>query len=306
MIGIGIDVSRARLDVMRQAQPHPESYDNSAEGILQLISTLPAHEAVRIVLEATGGYEQAVLDALAQAGFWVCRINPRQSRDFAKSLGVLAKTDRIDAGVLAEMAGLLHGKLRRHLPADAWRVELSAWVRRRAQVIAAIQVQKQQRAGSPPAVQEGIDRTLAAQHAELADIDAQIKRCAQPRVTPALQSMKGLGPVLQACLLSQLPELGQLNGKQISKLVGVAPLNRDSGTLRGTRHVWGGRAELRQVLYMATLTSLRWEPAIRAFFLRLRSAGKPGKVAVVACMRKMLVILNARRRDELLLATGAA
>jgi transposase len=301
MIGIGIDVSQSCLDLAVSGQTRVQRYAQSAQGIERLIASLTAdRESVRIVLEATGGFEVAVLDALCAAGYWVARINPRQGRDFAKAMGVLAKTDQIDAGVLAQMAELLHAKLRCHVPAEPWRAQLKAWVRRRAQVVEALKVQRQQHDTSPAALQKLIDRTLAALEAEQAQIDLEIKRQVAPQLTPALRSIKGIGPVLQAHLLADLPEIGRLNGRQISKLVGVAPLNRDSGTLRGTRHIWGGRAALRAVLYMAALTSIRWDPTLRAFFQRLRAAGKPGKVALVACMRKLLVILNARCRDQLL------
>ena len=304
MIGIGIDVSQSCLDVAVSGQPRAQRYAQSADGIERLMASLPAdRESVRIVLEATGGFEVAVLDALCAAGYWVARINPRQGRDFAKAMGVLAKTDQIDAGVLAQMAELLHAKLHCHVPAEPWRAQLKAWVRRRAQVVEALKVQRQQRATSPATLQKLIDRTLAALESEQAQIDLEIRRQVAPQLTPALRSIKGIGPVLQAHLLADLPEIGHLTGRQISKLVGVAPLNRDSGTLRGTRHIWGGRACLRAVLYMAALTSIRWNPTLKAFFQRLRAAGKPGKVALVACMRKLLVILNARCRDQLLVPT---
>ncbi len=304
MIGIGIDVSKAWLDVAICGQARVERYAQSLQGIEQLIACLSADRGgSRIVLEATGGYEVAVLDALCAAGYWVARINPRQGRDFAKALGVLAKTDRIDAGVLAQMAELLHAKLRCYVPPEP--------VASHAQCLGA-----SPRSGgrspqgptpaasdqpSPASIQTLIDQTLATLEAEQAQIDLEIRRQVGPQLTPALRSIKGIGPVLQAHLLADLPEIGHLSGRQISKLVGVAPLNRDSGTLRGTRHIWGGRASLRAVLYMAALTSIRWDPTLRAFFQRLRAAGKPGKVALVACMRKLLVILNARCRDQLLI-----
>lgn len=300
MIGIGIDVSQSYLDVAVSGQRRVQRYAQSAQGMEQLMASLPAdRESVRIVLEATGGFELAVLDTLCAAGYWVARINPRQGRDFAKAMGVLAKTDRIDAGVLAQMAELLHAQLRCHVPAEPWRAQLRAWVRRRAQVVEALKVQRQQRAASPAGLHKLMDRTLAALETEQAQIDLELQRQVAPQLTPALRSIKGIGPVLQAHLLADLPEIGRLTGRQISKLVGVAPLNRDSGTMRGTRHIWGGRAALRAVLYMATLTSIRWDTTLRACFQRLKAAGKPGKVALVACMRKLLVILNARCRDQL-------
>lgn len=301
MIGIGIDVSKARLDLSQEGDARVEGFDNSEAGIQQLIAKLPDCRQVRIVVEATGGYEEALLKACCKAGYWICRINPRQVRNFAKSLGRLAKTDRIDARVLAEMAALLHAKLQRYVEVAPWRVDLLAWVRRRAQITGAIQLHRQQRAATThPAIRSGIDQTLAALKVERRVAEREIQKIAEPHLTPALRSMRGLGPVVQASLLAYLPELGHLGGRQIAKLVGVAPLNCDSGTLKGSRHIWGGRAALRTVLYMASLTAILRQPEIKAFFERLRAQGKHGKVALVACMHKMIVILNARRRDELI------
>ncbi|MDM4769599.1 IS110 family transposase [Solimonas sp. SE-A11] len=302
MIGIGIDVSKAQLDVATDGVSKIVQFSNSPAGIQRLLRWLESFDEVRIVVEATGGYETAVVTACTQADLWISRVNPRQARDFAKATGVLAKTDQLDARILAQMAALLHPKLRRSLPVPGWQTELSAWVRRRAQIVLAIQQQRQQLpTAGMEALRRGIQATLQALRDEQREVESQIRTLSQPQLTPCLRSMKGLGPVVQASLLSELPELGRLEGRQIAKLVGVAPLNRDSGTLRGQRHIWGGRAGLRVVLYMATLVAVRWQPEIKAFFQRLRARGKPGKVALVACMRKLLVILNARRRDELLL-----
>jgi transposase len=306
VIGIGIDVSKARLDFNQDGDSKVEGFENSDEGIRQLVARLPDRQQARIVVEATGGYEKALLKACCRAGYWICQINPRQARNFAKSMGRLAKTDHIDARVLAEMAALLHAKLRSYIEAEPWRADLQAWVRRRTQITSAIQHQRQQRAACTyPTIRVGIDKTLAALNSERRAAEQEIKKLAQPHLTPALRSMRGLGPVVQASLLAYLPELGHLDGRQIAKLVGVAPLNCDSGTLKGTRHIWGGRAALRAVLYMASLTAILRQAEIKAFFERLRAKGKLGKVAVVACMRKMIVILNARRRDELIAATDA-
>ena len=300
MIGIGIDVSKARLDVATYEQVKGCSFDNTPKGIRRLVKWLLAQGEVRIVLEATGGYEEAVLLACCEAGLWITRVNPRQAHDFAKGIGHLAKTDRLDAGALAAMAALLHGKLRRFVPPPAWQVELQAWVRRRAQLVLAIQQQRQHLAMAASApLRRGIEQTLQQLQAERAEVERQIQRLSTPHITPALRSIKGVGPVLQASLLASLPELGHLDGRRIAKLVGVAPLNRDSGTMRGQRRIWGGRANLRVPLYMAALVAIRWPTDIQTFFKRLRARGKPGKVALVACMRKILTILNAKRRDEL-------
>lgn len=301
MIGIGIDVSKAVLDVAVHEESKSRQYPNTPAGIRRLLAWLSGGGEHRIVVEATGGYEQMVVEACAKAGLWISRINPRQARDFAKAMGYLAKTDRLDAQVLAQMAMLLHTRLHRFTPAPSWREELDAWVRRRAQVVLSLKQHRQQRANvTSPELLEAIEGTVQALAAELRHADRQIQQQSAAHVTPALRSIKGLGPIARCTLLTMLPELGKISGKQIAKLAGVAPLNCDSGTLKGQRHIWSGRAALRSILYMATLSAIRWQPELKAFFQRLRQAGKPGKVALVACMRKLLVILNARRRDELL------
>ena len=306
MIGIGIDVSAARLDVARQdSATQALEFKNDAAGIKKLLKALPAPGQTRIVVEATGGYEAAVLVACARAGHWICRVNPRQARDFAKAMGQLAKTDRIDAAILAEMAIVFHHKLHPYQEPEAWRADLLEWVRRREQVVDSIRVHRQQcRMTRNGAIGKLIGRTVAGLVMELKELDREIERISSAHLTPALQSIPGVARVTQATLLARLPELGQLNGRQTAKLVGVAPLNRDSGNMRGQRHIWGGRADVRRVLYMATLSAIRCDPTIQCFYQRLRDKGKAAKVAIAACMRKLLVILNARRRDELVLAAG--
>jgi transposase len=305
MVDIGIDVSKATLDVAQHGQSRVTRFHNEAGDIERLLHRLPASGEVRIVVEATGGYEMGVVSACARAGHRIYRVNPRQARDFAKSTGQLAKTDRIDARVLAELAATLHHKLQPYQEVESWRAELAEWVNRRAQVVHAIQVQQQQRVMTTSrAIRILIERTIKNLVKERAELDRHIERIATAHVTAALASLKGVARVTQAVLLAKVPELGRLNGRQIAKLIGVAPLNRDSGTLRGQRHIWGGRAIVRQALYMATLTAIRWEPSIRSFYTRLRASGKLGKVAVTACMRKLLVILNARRRDEIVAMAG--
>ena len=300
MVGVGIDVSKAQLDVAVYGRAGSTSFCNDAKGVQRLLAWVRKHDEVRVVLESTGGYEREALRACAEAGIWVSRVNPRQARSFAKAMGCLAKTDRLDAHVLAQMAALLHHELRRFIPLLPWQEELAAWVHRRSQLVLVIQSQRQQLLqleGS--ALRVGAKKTLRALLEEKGKVEAQIKRLSAAHETPSLSSMKGLGPVVQATLLCELPELGRLTGRQIAKLAGVAPLNRDSGTFKGKRRIWGGRAGLRSVLYMAALVAVRWEPEMKAFYQRLRAVGKPGKVALVAAMRKLLVILNARRRDEL-------
>lgn len=300
MTGVGIDVCKARLDVAVHGNVAPQCFDNTRAGVRKFMSWLRTLGEVRVVLEAAGGVEQLVLRTLSEARVWVCQINPRQARDFAKATGQLAKTDAIDARVLAHMAAVLHAELRLYQPPPAWQAELGEWVRRRTQVVGAMQQQRQQRNATTVAtLRRGIDQVIRVLGKQLRDLDREIRRQSAPHVTPAIQSMKGTGPVFQATLLTALPELGKLDGGQIAKLAGVAPLNCESGNYKGHRRIAGGRPDLRAVLYMATLSAIRWEPVIKAFFEQLCARGKAGKVAFVAAMHKVLVILNARRRDEL-------
>jgi transposase len=306
MAAVGIDVGKANLDMAVFGEAKVQRYANTAAGIRRLVQQLQRQSEVRIVLEATGGYEDAVLAACAEAGLWIARINPRQARDFARATGQQAKTDALDARMLAEMAQVFHGRLRPHAPAPAWQADLKGWLRRRHQVTDAIQRTRQQLAMTMPAIQPLVRKTLAVLLREQTTVDAAIKALLQAHATPALRSSKGLGPMFQASMLSLLPELGQLGRRQIARLVGVAPLNRDSGQSQGKRRIYGGRAEVRVALYMATLSAVRWEPAMKAHYQQLRARGKLAKVALVACMRKLLTIVNARRRDELRAFEGAA
>jgi len=299
MLGIGIDVGKRFLDLARHDQPRVERFVNDAHGIAQLLQRVVAWAPSRIVLEATGGYEQPVVDALVEAALPVCRINPRQARCFARALGQFAKTDPLDARLLAHMAHDLHDRLTLYRAPATWQATLAAYVTRRAQVVLALQQQTQQlHTLTLSPLLALAHKTLLALRKERAALDRQIARLIAPHLTPAWQSIKGLGPVVQATLLAKLPELGQLSRQQIAKLVGVAPLNRDSGAFRGHRVIFGGRAPVRAILYMAALVAVRWEPSFTAFYQALRTRGKPAKVALVACMRKLLVLLNARLRDE--------
>lgn len=297
---IGIDVSKSHLDVAEYGEKRGKRFPNSKEGIRKLLDWLKQRPDVRVLLEATGNYEEPVLFALCDAGIWVCRINPRQVRDFAKALGRLAKTDQIDAAVLAHMVSAFGATLRPYERLEPWRESLVRWVRRRTQLVAAITAQRQQGQGfADPALSKLIAKTLAALQSELKAVETQIAALSEPHIPKSLKSMKGIASVTQSVLMSQLPELGKVSHPQISKLGGVAPLNCDSGKMQGQRHIWGGRMAVRNALYMATLSAIRWEPTIREFFIRLKAKGKASKVALVACMRKVLVILNARMRDEL-------
>jgi transposase len=299
MTAAGIDVGKAALDMAIEGVPGMVRFANTTVGIRQGLKHLRRHADVQVVVEATGGYEDAVLEALADAGLWVARINPRQARDFARATGQLAKTDAIDARLLAEMARLFADRLRRYEPPAPWQRELRDWLRRRGQVVATLQAQRQQTALTVPAVRRLMARTIAALQRELLAIDRAMQSLLQAHATPALRSAKGLGPIFQATALALLPELGALTRHQVAKLVGVAPMNRDSGQTQGKRRIRGGRAPVRVALYMATLSAVRWDPTMRAHYQQLRERGKAGKVALVACMRKLLTIVNARRRDEL-------
>lgn len=296
--GVGIDVSKANLDVAWYGQAQRIRVANKPDGWKALTGKLGEPAGQRIVLEATGGYERGVLEYLSERGYWVCQVNPRQARDFAKGLGQLAKTDALDARMLASMAVKVDTLVRYEAPTQAQR-ELGEWVQRRAQVNQQLHGERQRLATlSDKQLRAWSRNEIAALQRQRTRIDHGIRTRIQALpVQGVLHPMKGVGPGLLGALLGLLPELGRLQRRQIAKLVGVAPLNRDSGTWRGRRSVWGGRARVRAVLYMATLTAIRHEPALRDMYKRLRAYGKLPKVAIVACMRKMLVILNARARD---------
>lgn len=295
--GVGIDVSKARLDVAVHLTGESRSFANTATGWRRLAKWLLGLQPSQVVLEATGGYEQAALDALFAAGLPMVRLNPRQARDFAKATGQLAKTDRLDARVLAHMAQVL--SLQRYQPRSAEQRRLAQWLQRRNQVVQMLASERQRLTPlTDPLLRRLMQRQIATLVRALATLDRNLHQQlqAQPILAP-LRTVKGVGPVLQATLTCQLPELGHLNGKAIAKLVGVAPLARDSGLLRGQRKIWGGRDTVRTALYMAALSAMRYEPRLRDFYQSLRARGKPAKLAIVAVMRKLIVILNARVRD---------
>src|SRR5690606_27227416 len=299
MTAAGIDVGKANLDLAVDGVTEVARFANNRAGITKLVKRLAALDVERIVVEATGGYEEPLLEACCDAGLWIARVNPRQARDFARATGELAKTDAIDARLLALMARMFSDRLRRHVAPPMWQRALRGWLRRRGQVVVLIQAQKQQAAMAPAAVRELVARTIAALARELAAIEREMRALIQKHSSPALRSSKGLGPVFQATMLALLPELGHLNRREIAKLAGVAPMNRDSGQGQGKRRIRGGRSAVRVALYMATLSAVRWDPLMKAHYQQLRARGKLGKVALVACMRKLLGIINAGRRDEL-------
>jgi transposase len=301
---LGIDVAATTLDVA--AWPSGEAWQtpyqpDTPAALAALVTRVRRAAPTLVVLEATGGLEAPLVDALEAAGVPVALVNPRRVRDFARATGRLAKTDALDAQVLAQFAAQVRPPARPR--PDAATLELRAVVRRRRQVVAMLVAEANHRRTALPAVRPAIDAHRTFLRAQLAALDRDLAQ--RLRTTPAfharaarLRSVPGVGPVLAATLIAELPELGTLSGKQLAALVGVAPFNRDSGRLRGTRHCWGGRAGVRTALFMPTLAALRMNPVIRSFYDRLVAAGKPGKVALTACMRKLLVILNALLRDD--------
>lgn len=293
---VGIDVSKARLDVCVQPGEAAFAVDNDEAGIAALVERLRTDEACLVVLEATGGLQERAAAALAAAGLFVAVVNPRQVRDFARASGRLAKTDRLDAAVIAAFAQAVKPEPR-PLP-DAERQALIGLVGRRRQLVEMRAAEKIRRSQLAQALRPRLDAHLAFLDAAIAELDRDIgqalRRSGAWRAQgDLLASVPGVGPVARAVLAAKLPELGQLSRRQIAALVGLAPFNRDSGQMKGKRAIGGGRADVRNVLYMATVAAVRCNPAIRAFHQKLKAAGKPPKVALTACMRKLLTILNA-------------
>lgn len=296
---VGIDVSKAQLDVaVCSIGERAERWNvpNDDTGIDQLVKRMRVLQPARIVLEATGGMEVPASVALAVVGLPVDVVNPRQARDFAKSMGRLAKTDAIDAEALAEFGQALRRPVR-PLP-DAATRELNALLTRRHQVTEMITAESNRIWTVSGRVRANIQAHIDWLKSCLEQLDKELADAL--RSSPVwrekddlLQSVPGVGKVTSVTLLAQLPELGALNRKQIAALAGVAPLNRDSGQYRGARTIWGGRTSVRATLYMATLAAVRWNPPLRAFYQRLCARGKAKKVALTACMRKLLTILNA-------------
>jgi len=295
-MNVGIDVAKARLD--GAVRPSGQRFEaaNEVAGIADVVRRLHALQPARIVVEATGGYELPLVRALATAGLPVIVVNPRQVRAFAKAVGHLAKTDRLDAQVLAQFAEGVRPAVR--ALSDAATQELGTLLARRRQVVAMLTAERNRLGLSAARVRRGIAAHIAWLEQQLADLDRDLDTMI--RASPVwqakedlLRSAKGVGPVLARTLVADLPELGTLNRRQIAALVGLAPFNNDSGQHRGQRRVFGGRAPVRATLYMATLAATRCNATIGAFYARLLAAGKKPKVALVACMRKFLTILNA-------------
>ena len=289
---VGIDVAKAHLDIAVRPTGEQWRVTNDDTGIAELVLQMEGLHPSLVVLEATGGYELAVV----AAGIAVAVVNPRQVRDFARATGKLAKTDSLDAQVLAHFAERVQ-PTPRPLP-DAQLQTLSALLARRRQVVEMLVAEKNRWRTAVPVVRRRIERHLAVLKQELRELDDELGYTLRSRSSCSLhtglsRSVPGVGPTLTFTLLAELPELGSLDRRQIAALVGVAPLNRDSGSLRGRRTIWGGRAQVRSALYMAALVASRHNPVIQAFYQRLCTAGKAKKVALTACMRKLLTILNA-------------
>ena len=298
---VGIDVSKRFLDVAIRPSQERATFANDDEGYAALVKRLQELAPALIVLEATGGWEVRAATALALAGLPVVVVNPRQVRDFARATGRLAKTDRLDADVLAHFAEAVR-PMPRELPDEQQRL-FAGLVTRRRQLVEMITAESNRLAMASQAVRERIQVHLEWLKTELKQVDKDlrdnIRKSPVWRERDALyRSVPCVGPSTSAKLIANLPELGTLKGKQISALVGIVPLNRDSGAWKGHRSIWGGRAEVRAALYMAALVGVRWNPVLRAFYQRLLAAGKAKKVALVACMHKLLTILNAIARDR--------
>ena len=298
---IGIDVSKASLDTSLK-DGRMASFPNDAKGIAALVKRLKTYTPQLVVMEATGGFEHRAAAELVAAQLPVAVVNPRQVRDFAKATGRLAKTDRLDAEVLAHFARVVQ-PAQRPLPDEATQ-ELAEQLSRRRQWVEMLSAEKtrlKQTVGK--VVRKGVKEYIAwlkkRLHASEHDLRQLIKASPAWQTKRALLTeVKGIGEIATVTLLALLPELGTLGRKPIAALVGLAPFNRDSGTMRGRRTIWGGRANVRHVLYMATLSAVRHNPVLKAFYLRLRSHGKLPKVAIVAAMRKLLTMLNAMMRDN--------
>ncbi|HEY0817795.1 MAG TPA: IS110 family transposase [Rhizobacter sp.] len=302
---VGIDVSSQTLEVASSAEAKTWQIGNDAAGIEQLTAQLMSLQPALVVLEATGGYEFEAACALQASGLAVAVVNPRTARDFARAMGALAKTDALDARMLAAFARVLHQHPERERfvkrLADAELQRLQALVLRRRQLVQMVTSERQRLRVSHAAARPSIERVVEFLKTELGDSDADVAAHVGQHhavLAQALASVPGIGAASVAVLLAELPELGKLDRRRIAALAGVAPLNRDSGQMRGQRSIWGGRADVRRTLYMATLTAVRYNAPLKAYYERLLAVGKRKKVALVACMRKLLTMLNAIAKNR--------
>jgi transposase len=298
---VGIDISKSELEVGLFPESVTWTLSHDDEGVSELIKRLEEASPALVVMEATGGLERPLQAVLESSGLKCAVVNPRQVRDFAKALGVLAKTDSIDARVLARYGHSVRPEARS--AKDPHTRELEALLTRRRQLVEMLTAEKnRRRPTSSKRVCKGIQEHIQWMEKRLKEIDTAIRRTVRDlpewrEKDKIIQSIPGAGPVLSVTMLALLPELGALNRRQIAALVGVAPFNRDSGKMRGRRSIWGGRASIRSVLYMVALAATRCNPLIKAFYNRLIQAGKKHKVATTACMRKILTILNTMVRN---------
>jgi transposase len=298
---IGVDVSKERLDVAVAPSGETIGFANNEDGIALLADFIKPQAPALVLFEATGGWEMNAVNHLATQRLPLVVLNPRQVRDFAKATGQLAKTDAIDARILARFGEAVRPEVRPLKPVELRKLE--ALNTRCRQIVEMITAEQNRLVSAPEWVRPDIEELIAILKKRLAAINRDLNKLI--RKSPLgrekdkiLQSFPGVGPVMASTMIAELPELGNLNRREIAALVGVAPLNCDSGTHKGKRKIWGGRAALRSVLYMCALTATRCNPVIREFYQRLRRAGKPFKVAITSCMRKILVILNAMMRSR--------
>ena len=298
---VGIDVSKNTLDLALHGELKTRNFTNDQPGIEKIVKLLKSLSPTLVVLEATGNYEFPIVAELGVGGVPTVVVNPRQIRDFARSAGVLAKTDILDARIIAWFAAAMQPAPRPIPEMEAQ--DLGAIIARRRQVVEMLTAEKNRLGNALKAVKPRIRAHIVWLEKELDDINASLRQ--KVKDSPVwqendkiLQSVPGVGPTLSTTLLAELPELGNLNRKQVAALVGVAPLNRDSGTMRGKRTSWGGRKTVRKALYMATLTATRFNPLIKRFYERLCTAGKVKKVAITACMHKLLTVLNAMSKNR--------
>jgi transposase len=298
---VGIDVSKDRLDIHLCPSGEAFAVPRDGKGLAELVERLGALSVKLVALEATGGFETVVAAALAAAGLPLAVVNPRQIRDFARATGRLAKTDALDAGAIARFAEVVRPEPRPVPTAEAQ--ALGELVARRRQIVETMVTERNRRRHlTQPRLLKGVDRVLAVLQAQLSEIESDIDGAI--RQTPAwreredlLKTVPGIGPATARTLIAELPELGSLDRRKIASLVGLAPMNRDSGTLRGRRTILGGRSTVRSALFMSIMVAIRHKLPLQATYERLRQAGKPPKVAIVACMRKLLTIANAIIRD---------
>ena len=296
---VGIDVSKRWLEVCVYGEPESWKVGNDADGHRTLVEKMKALQPVLIVFEATGGYEHRAAKALREAGFAVAVVNPTRVRRFAEALGILAKTDKIDAQVIAHFASVVKPAVNGvQTPLEE---QLAACVERRRQLLVELVAEKNRLSTCPACVREGIEEHIAWLEEHIDGLETEIQALIWQKPewqarAEIIDSVPGVGPVTAATLVAELPELGQCNRQEIAALVGVAPFNKDSGPKKGKRRIFGGRSGVRRTLFMATLSASKHNPVIRAFYQSLLSRGKEKMVALTACMRKLLVIINAMVR----------